>query len=40
MWPLLIPALIAGGASIVSGLIQGSAQKSAAKEQSKAAQLG
>lgn len=40
MLPFLIPALIAGGASLISGLIQGGAQASAAGAQAKAAQAG
>ena len=40
MLPFLIPALIAGGASLISGLIQGASQKSASDAQASAAQAG
>ena len=40
MWPLLIPALITGAASLASGLIKGSAAQSAAQAQADAAQGG
>lgn len=38
MLPFLLPALIAGGSTLLSGLIQGSSQKTAAKAQTKALQ--
>lgn len=38
MIPFLIPSLIAGGATLLSGLFQGSAQRRAAKQQAAAAQ--
>jgi hypothetical protein len=37
---LLIAGLIAGGASLISGLIQGASQKSASDAQAKASQAG
>jgi hypothetical protein len=40
MLPFLIPALVAGGASLISGLIQGGAQATAAGKQADAAQAG
>lgn len=38
MIPFLIPSLIAGGSSLLSGLFQGGAQRRAAREQARAAQ--
>lgn len=38
MIPLLAPALVAGGATLLSGLFQGGAQRRAAKKQARAAQ--
>ncbi len=40
MLPLLIPALIAGGASLISGIIQGNAAQKASETQAGAAQAG
>lgn len=40
MLPILGAALVAGGASLVSGMIQGSAAKHAANVQSEAAMAG
>jgi hypothetical protein len=40
MLPLLVPALIAGGATLLSGIIQGASASSAAATQAGAAQAG
>ena len=40
MLPLLVPALIAGGATLISGLIGGAAANKAAKTQAAASQAG